>query len=151
MSDNREIKVSFAPSDYTGDYFERPDYSWAAPDQKQTPQQNPRTENIKGALASGFGFQIARTGITTITGRIGEYTGNYLQQNQVNNLFNGASLIGGLITGNPVVTVMTLFNTAVQMADFQAGLAKANQEAEGLSKLVGTSVYNRSRGNGGRV
>lgn len=152
-SQNQEISVYFAPE---GTTIRDKDFNWYGPEEENQGQRQPLTESKKrGSLALGtIGFQLGRMGLTTVAGRVGNYTGNQMMQNKLHNttfMMETAGAIAMAAAGNPIPLIMSGFTTAVRVVDYQMTLTKANAEASALKDLVGYSATNRGRGTGGKV
>jgi hypothetical protein len=129
------------------------DLSWKGSDQKRKDPTQPRSSvlNFKNLVQGGYAFNLGRQVFTTATGRIGQYTGNYLIQNRVNNALTSLSILGALASGNPTAIISATIQIGVTMADFNMKITQANIEAEGIQKLTNISTTLRSRGSGPRL
>lgn len=150
MAENQEIKVFFGDNGPFED-----DNQWNPPEAQRKRQfQTQEGENNGSRLANSFGFQLVKTGIVTISQRVGAYTGNYIAQNAIDNMATVLGYSGSIamaVAGNPIPLLMEAVSTGIRMADYQAGVTKGNIQAQILSQLTGTSASNRSRGSGGKI
>jgi len=152
MAQNQEIKVVFA-DDAIGQTSG--DTHWNAPEQQHQTQGMLGSKTKQGALALGtIGYQLGITGLTTVAGRVGNYTGNVIAQNKLNNGMFAAQIAGTLVmaaSGNPIPLIMTAFQTAVKASDYTMEMTKQNTATAALRDLVGTSATKRSRTPGSKI
>lgn len=145
-----DIKVNFGSQDPSSIQDTR-DIHWEAPEKSSMLKSPEKTEGIKNALSTNYAFDLGKRAISTVAGRIGSYTGDYLLQNRVNNFAALGSLGISIASGNPVMIANSIINIGVGAADLQMSMSKANVEASTLASLTNTSATNRSRGSGGKI
>jgi hypothetical protein len=150
MAENeRKIVVEFGSDPQKDDR----DLNWKGADQQRQDNGQPKQSvlNFKNLVQNGYAYNAGRQIFTTATGRIGSYTGNYILQNQVNNILAGVSIIGGLASGNPTAVISGLIQIGTTIADFNVKISQANVEASSIQQLTGISTASRSRGRGARL
>jgi hypothetical protein len=145
-----DIKVNFGSQDPSSIQDTR-DIHWFDAEKAAMLKSPEKTEGILQALSVNYAFDLGKRAFSTVAGRIGSYTGDYLLQNRVNNFVALGSLGLSIATGNPVMIANSLINIGVGAADLQMGMTKANVEASVLGNLTNTSATNRSRGTGGKI
>jgi hypothetical protein len=136
---------------------EERDLNWKGQDQKRKDTTGAKGSvlTFKNLIQGGYAYNLGRQVFTTVTGRIGQYTGNYMIQNQINNVLSGITIIGGIaggvIAGNPIAVASAILQIGITAADFNQKITVANIEAEGIQKLTNISTALRSRGAGSRL
>lgn len=145
-----DIKVNFGSQDPSAIQDTR-DIHWAEGEKVSALKSPEKTSALIEALSVNYAFDLGKRAFSTITGRIGSYTGDYLLQNRVNNFTTLGQLGLSLATGNPVMIANSIINIGIGAADLQMNMTKANIEASSLASLTNTSTVNRSRGTGGKI
>jgi hypothetical protein len=128
------------------------DLSWGGNQQKdQTIQQTQQIKEKDGLIAKGLFVNLGRSVISQATSRIGTYTGDYMLQNNLNNITSVLTAVGAVLTGNPLAISMVALSTVSTAIDYGVKLTQSNIEAEALARLTGTANINRSRASGNRI
>lgn len=130
------------------------DLSWNGKEEKLKNKQLLEAQKAKErnqALVQGLAFNLGKQVFMSAVGRYGQYTGDYITQNKINNAFTLIGFVSALATGNPLVIAGTAIDTAFRIADFNSKVAQANIEAQGLQDLGGISATQRSRGTGSKI
>lgn len=103
------------------------------------------------AIVDGLVFNLGRQVFMSGLGRYGQYTGDYITQNKINNAFTMVSFIGAFATGNPLAIAGAVIDFGFRIADFNAKVTQSNIEAQGIQDLGGISATARSRGSGSKI
>ena len=114
-----------------------------------------RTEKL--AVASVFAHQMINIGRQTINyavSNIGNYTGDYIKQNEINKSLDvlsdlttvGLGFATGGWIGGIVATVGVITKTGFQIASEQQQIAKSNRQYDYLRDRTGNATTNESRG-----
>jgi hypothetical protein len=128
------------------------DLSWGGNEQKdQTIQQTKQIKEKDGFIAKGLFVNLGRSVISQATSRVGTYTGNYMLQNNLNNITSVLTAVGAVLTLNPLAISMVVLSNVSTALDYGVKLTQSNIEAEGLARLTGTANINRSRASGNRI
>jgi len=128
------------------------DLSWNGKDQRPISISDTRKIADKAnTISGGLLFNAGKQVLMGMIGRYGNYTGDFMTANKLNNMMNVGQIAAALISGNPVAIVQTAIDTAFKVADYSLMVTKSNKEAENIQNLAGISAVNRSRGGGGKV
>lgn len=156
MSDgnNEKIEVFFGNTgliDQKG-----PALHWATPeDMAESHPASQRTQNLSDIINAGFAFNLGKTTFATISTRVGTYTGNYMQQNALNNLMTGVGGIAVLAASASTMSLLPIItyvgSAALHGLDYQMQITQSDIQAKALANLIGYSSSNRSRGAGGKI
>jgi hypothetical protein len=144
-----ELKVNIQDARSSG--TDQRDLSWSGNEQKdQTIQQTQQVKQKDGLISQGLFLSLGKSVFSQIAGRIGTYTGDYMIQNNINNLLNAGTTIAAVVTLNPVAIGLTILSLTANVTDYQMKVVQSNTQSEALARLTGTSASNRSRGSGSR-
>lgn len=132
---------------------EERDLSWKGQDQKRKDATGPKGSvlNFKNLVQGGYAYNLGRQVFTSATGRVGQYTGNYILQNQINNVLTGITLATGVLSGNPVAVIGSLVQIGISAIDLNTKITQSNVEAGSIQRLTGISATLRSRGGGLKI
>lgn len=151
MPENQEIKVVFAnqPNGLENDT------RWNAPEQKNEAQPSHHVNQTKDVLMTQYAFDLGKRIAIQGISRIGAYTGNYITQNQINNIANltsiGAQVAVGIATGNPLPVVSAVLSLGASYIDYTVSIEKSNIQSDIMLKLTGNSSFNASRTRGRKI
>lgn len=128
------------------------DLSWNGKDQgSKDLKDSQKIADRNSALVNGLVFNLGKQVFMSSIGRYGQYTGDYLAQNKINNAFTMVGFIGAFATGNPLAIAGAVIDVGFRLADYGVKVTQSNIEARALQDLGGISATLRSRGTGGKV
>lgn len=90
-------------------------------------------------MAIGYGKKAA----SYVTGIFGDLTGDYIKQNQVENLINNAAT-GMMMAQFPVGTIAGAFSLATQTISYYINVDKQNRQTALLKERSGNETINNS-------